>query len=60
MAYETELGIPVMLARLEDWIFEGLPVERAKLWPKQFLTTIKSGSDLSLVGWLEVPALVAD
>ena len=32
-AYETELGIPRWLAKLEDRIFEGLPNGRAKKWP---------------------------
>ncbi len=50
-AYETEFGIPQMLARLEDSIFEGLPTEEAKKWPERFLKAIKPGADLSLVGW---------
>ena len=49
--YETELGIPVMLARLEDAIFEGLSNGDAKAWPEQFLAAIKPGADLALVGW---------
>jgi hypothetical protein len=32
-AYETELGIPRQLARIEDGIFESLPIERAMQWP---------------------------
>jgi len=51
MAYETKLGIPVMLARLEDTIFEGLPNGKAKAWPVRFSQAIKPGADLSLVGW---------
>src|ERR1700674_5720873 len=51
MNYESELGIPVMLARLEDRIFEGLSNGEAKVFPKQFLAAIRSGVDLSLVGW---------
>ena len=51
MAYERRFGIPVMLARLEDCIFEGLPNERALDWPLQFMAAIKPGQDLSLVGW---------
>ena len=50
-AYESELGIPVMLARLEDRIFEGLPNGEAKKLPRQFLQAIRPGVDLSLVGW---------
>jgi hypothetical protein len=49
--YPTELGIPEMLARLEDTIFEGLPNAKAQNWPAQFLSAIKPGADLSRVGW---------
>lgn len=45
--YEIELGIPRVLARLEDGIFEQLPNELAKTWPKRFLESIKVGADLS-------------
>src|ERR1700677_676720 len=48
-AYETELGIPRSLARIEDGIFEGLPVKESKKWPEQFLKAIKPGADLSKV-----------
>jgi hypothetical protein len=51
-AYETELGIPRILARLEDSIFESLPNARAMKWPMQFLSAVKPGADLSLV-WPE-------
>ncbi len=46
-AYEAELGIPAVLAYLEDRIFEGLPLDRAKRWPEQFLVSIRVGADLS-------------
>lgn len=49
-AYETELGIPRLLAKLEDGIFEGLPIEQAKVWPEKFLKVIKPGVDLSQIG----------
>jgi hypothetical protein len=49
--YETKFGIPQMLARLEDAIFEGLPKEKAQKWPERFLGSIKAGANLSLVGW---------
>ena len=49
--YETKLGIPEMLARLEDTIFEGLPNDKAKLWPIRFSKAIAVGADLSLVGY---------
>src|ERR1700677_1718298 len=45
-SYETDLGIPEWLARLEDTIFEGLPVEEAKKWPTLFAKSIKVGVDL--------------
>jgi hypothetical protein len=46
--YETALGIPQKLARIEDGIFEGLPWERAKTWPEEFLQAITPGADLNL------------
>ncbi len=46
-AYEDELGIPKILATLEDGIFENLPEARAKLWPYEFLDAIDVGVDLS-------------
>lgn len=51
MEYETRFGIPVMLARLEDRLFEGMPNEDAMLWPMRFMSAIQPGMDLSLVGW---------
>ena len=47
--YEKELGIPIILARLEDGIFESLPDDDAKLWPEKFLTAINVGADLESV-----------
>ncbi len=47
-AYETYLGIPRVLARLEDGIFEGLE-ESALDWPARFLGAICPGADLSMV-----------
>ena len=48
--YERLFGIPQMLARLEDGIFENLPNGRAKEWPIQFIEAIPVGADLSQVG----------
>jgi hypothetical protein len=48
--YETTLGIPQMIARLEDTIFEGLPNRTAKAFPLRFANAITPGTDLSLVG----------
>ncbi|MFN0183068.1 MAG: hypothetical protein ACKVQR_04530, partial [Aquabacterium sp.] len=45
--FETYLGIPRTLARLEDRIFEGLPVAEARLWPQRFADAVQPGADLS-------------
>jgi hypothetical protein len=45
--YEPKFGIPQVLARLEDRIFEGLPNAEAKKWPITFMSAIKPGADLS-------------
>ena len=45
--YETELGIPRAIARLQDRIFEGLSNEEAKKFPLAFLEAIQPGADLS-------------
>ena len=47
--YENLLGIPEELARLEDGIFYGLPVDDARQWPLQFMESIAPGADLSMV-----------
>ena len=49
--YETKFGIPEVLARLEDTIFEGPPKKDAQKWPERFLSAITVGSDLSRVGY---------
>ena len=47
--YELELGIPKIIAHLQDRIFESLPNELAKEFPLQFLSAIKVGADLKNV-----------
>jgi hypothetical protein len=47
--FEVKLGIPRILARLADRIFEGLEYSEAKKFSVDFLETIKVGSNLSLV-----------
>ncbi len=47
--YETELGIPEWLARVEDTLFEGMSKEEAMLWPEKFLSAIPVGADLEPV-----------
>jgi hypothetical protein len=56
-----EFGIPRLLARLEDGIFEGLPRDYAQEWPEKFFQAIPVGADLSGVWpqfaqWLLVDA----
>ena len=48
-SYEKELGVPELLARVEDTIFEGLPKKSAMLWPERFLKAIKPGANLEKV-----------
>jgi hypothetical protein len=60
-AYETDLGIPMVLARLEDGIFESLPKDLALTWPERFLAAIPVGVDLmpafnGFMHWLLVDA----
>jgi hypothetical protein len=47
--YPIELGVPEILARLEDKIFESIDEKRAMQWPTQFLAAIPVGADLSAV-----------
>ena len=51
-AFETEMGIPLMLARLEDTLFEGQKNGDAKMFPARFLAAINPGADLSRVSWI--------
>ncbi len=48
-AYERELGIPQIVAGLEDRIFEGLPNELSLKWPERFLSAIRPGADLTKI-----------
>ena len=47
--YETEFGIPLLLANLQDRIFEGLSVAESKVWPENFMSAVPEEADLSLV-----------
>ncbi len=58
--YETALGIPEWLARLEDTIFEGLTVEESKLWPERFAKAIPVGVNLEPVKWKFCSYLLKD
>ena len=44
--YPIELGIPTVLAHLEDALFEGLPPGRAQTWPEDFLRAVPTDTDL--------------
>lgn len=47
--YPSELGIPEVLAWLEDAIFAGMPFVEATRYPGRFLAAPQPGADLSLV-----------
>ncbi len=47
--YPKELGIPESLARLEDYLFENMPDDKAMKWPAEFMKAIPVGADLSMV-----------
>ena len=59
-AYETELGIPRQLARIEDGIFESLPIERAMQWPLEFLEAVPVGVNLLIPYWQFMEWLLVD
>ncbi len=48
-SYETELGLPEWLARLQDSLHEGQTLEDAQVFFKGFLRAIPVGKDLTLV-----------
>ena len=53
--FENHLGIPEWLAQLEESIFEGVTLERSKLWPVEFAEAINEGSDLEKI---KIPFIV--
>jgi hypothetical protein len=59
-AYEADLGIPRILARLEDSIFEALDSPDDTMWPEQFLDAIPVGAILSMVWPHFALALLSD
>ena len=58
--YETELGIPAWLAKLEDALFENLPDATAKKFPARFLSAIPVGVNLEPVRWRFALVLLAE
>lgn len=53
--YEKYLGIPEWLARVEDNIFKGLNIERAKKWPLEFSEAINISANLDEI---KIPFIV--
>jgi hypothetical protein len=49
MAFETQLGLPVFIAYMDEHIFEQLPLQEAKLWPLRLIEALPVGVDLHLV-----------
>ena len=49
MAFETQLGLPVFLAYMNEHIFERLPLAEAKQWPLRLIEAVPVGVDLELV-----------
>ncbi|MEE8299451.1 MAG: hypothetical protein V3R67_08755, partial [Thermodesulfobacteriota bacterium] len=47
--YERLFGIPRVLAKIEDGIFEGLSADDSKDWPINFIKSIPVGVDISLI-----------
>ncbi len=47
--YQTDLGIPESLARLEDYLFEYMPADKAQKWPGEFIKAIPVGASLATV-----------
>lgn len=47
--YERELGIPKILAELQDVIHEGLSDESFPTWPERFMEAVPTETDLSKV-----------
>ena len=58
--FQTELGIPEVLARLMDAVFYGLPEQESSNWPERLLEAIPVGRDLSRVGWQFLEWLLDD
>lgn len=58
--YELELGIPGVLAQLEDVLGSAMSAERAAVWPEEFLAAISVGADLTGVWAKFVEKLLGD
>ena len=49
MNFERQLGLPVFLAYMDEYIFESLSVNESKAWPLRFIEAVPVGVDLELV-----------
>jgi hypothetical protein len=58
--FESELGIPMILAELIDGLFEALPNAVAKEWPLKIMSTFETGRDYSNVWYKFVIWLLID
>ncbi len=47
--FPTRWGVPIVIARLIDSIFEGLPVDVALDWPARIMGALPVGADLTMV-----------
>lgn len=58
--YESELGIPRSLARLEDGIFESMPNGNSMEWPLRFINAIPVSANLYPALWRFMEWLLVD
>ena len=57
---EQLTGFPLKLTKLAEGIFEGLPNEVAKGFPRRIIESPRIGADLSLVSWKFLHWLIED
>ena len=57
---EQLTGFPIMLTKIAESIFEGLPNDIAKAFPQRIINAPRIGADLSLVSWKFLHWLVDD
>ena len=57
---EQMTGFPIMLTKIAESIFEGLPNDVAKGFPKRVIEAANVGADLSLVSWKFLHWLIDD
>ena len=57
---ESMTGFPIMLTRIAESIFEGLPNDKAKDFPQTVISAPRVGADLSLVAWKFLYWLIDD